>query len=353
MALSAQSVHSLNPKNTELQPHNKIDIHGVARGSCKNCTECPQFISIPGHVLCAYCGCPPARHHKEDPGGLLGSREDMSVPDRRRRDTGSTRSESITSREEESAEESDSTSSGVSSYASRSRRRRRGWRPAWQQTSAPPRVSRLLEEQENKQTNEEEAADRALQLENTWNECDCSPNIYVRPDDPLTLHRNPVYQTTDAIRGKSGYTTGLHIWEVTWPQSSRGTHPVVGVAHKTAPLSEPGYKRLIGSNDTSWGWCLKTKKIYHDSRKFRNGISYPKELDEKLKIPESFYMLLDMDRGTLSFQVLDDFLGVAFSGLRGLELYPVVSAVWGHCEVTLKYIGSHEFGKGSVCGSSS
>ena len=26
-----------------------------------------QFISIPGHVLCAYCGCPPARHGK----GLL------------------------------------------------------------------------------------------------------------------------------------------------------------------------------------------------------------------------------------------------------------------------------------------
>ena len=24
-----------------------------------------------GHVLCAYCGCPPARHTKADPGGLL------------------------------------------------------------------------------------------------------------------------------------------------------------------------------------------------------------------------------------------------------------------------------------------
>jgi SPRY domain-containing SOCS box protein 1/4 len=117
------------------------------------------------------------------------------------------------------------------------------------------------------------------------------------------------------------------------------------VALKVAPLSEPGYKRLIGSNDTSWGWCLKTKKIYHDSRKFRNGIPYPKDLDEKLKIPESFYLLLDADRGTLSFQVDNDFLGVAFSGLRGMELFPVVSAVWGHCEVTLKYIGGHEFSK--------
>lgn len=349
MALSSQSIHSLNPQNTELKPHNKIDIHGVARGSCLNCTECPQFISIPGHVLCAYCGCPPARHYKEDPGGFLGSREELSGAGiagiagidardsrRRRRDTDSGRSESVTSRDGVTASDSDSTSSGVSSYASRGRRKRRGWRPSWQQTIPPPRVTRLLEE---------EPSDRALQLEHTWNELDCSTNIYVRPDDPLTLHRNPVYQTTDGIRGKMGYTAGLHIWEVTWPQSSRGTHPVVGIAEKCAPLSEPGYKRLIGSNDTSWGWCLKTKKIYHDSRKFRNGISYPKDLDEKLKIPESFLMLLDMDRGTLSFQVDNDFLGVAFSGLRGLELYPVVSAVWGHCEVSLKYIGSHEFSK--------
>jgi len=339
MALSAQSVHSLNPKNTELQPHNKIDIHGVARGSCQNCTECPQFISIPGHVLCAYCGCPPARHLKEDPGGLLGSSEDLSVGGRQRhrRDTDSSRSGSPDSREGDTVSESDSTSSGVSSYASRSRRRRRDWRPSWQQTAPPPRVSRLLAEPD---------VSRSSQVENSWNELDCSPNIYVRPDDPFTLHRNPVYQTTDAIRGKKGYSTGLHVWEVTWPLSSRGTHPVVGVAQKTAPLTEPGYKRLIGSNDTSWGWCLKTKKIYHDSRKFRNGLPYPKDLDEKLKVPESFYLLLDADRGTLSFQVDNDFLGIAFSGLRGMELFPVVSAVWGHCEVTIKYCGGHEFGKG-------
>ena len=69
--------------------------------------------------------------------------------------------------------------------------------------AAPPRVTRLLSEAD---------IDRSVQMENTWNELDCSPNIYVRPDDPLTLHRNPVYQTTDAIRGKKGYASGLHVW---------------------------------------------------------------------------------------------------------------------------------------------
>lgn len=356
MALSAQSVHSSNPANTQLKPHNKIDIHGVCRGSCSNCTECPQFISIPGHVLCAYCGCPPARHGKDPPGSIIVNTSTSplnSAHDRKRgrkhkdvsKDSLALRlSDTETSDTEQS--DSDETSSGVSSFASRSHSRRlRTWRPGWQVTLPPPRVSRLLSE---------EPVDMELQLSHTWNGEDSSSNIFVKPDDPLTFHRNPVYQTTDAIRGKgesseeteggyTGFTTGLHVWAVTWPQQSRGTHPVVGVATKECPLTEPGYKRLVGSNVSSWGWCLKTMKIYHDSRKFRCGVSYPRDVSEQLAVPDTFYMLLDMDRGTLSFQVDDDFLGVAFSGLRGEQLFPIVSAVWGHCEVTLTYINSHHF----------
>ena len=99
-------------------------------------------------------------------------------------------------------------------------------------------------------------------------------------------------------------------------------------------------------------------KVYHDSKKFRHGVVYPRDASDKLCVPESFYMILDMDKGTLSFQVREsigcklklfeihsfhvkvrnDFLGVAFSGLRGEELFPIVSAVWGHCEVKLLHI---------------
>ena len=62
-------------------------------------------------------------------------------------------------------------------------------------------------------------------------------------------------------------------------------------------------------------------------------------------------------------KVNNDFLGVAFSGLRGEELFPIVSAVWGHCEVrgplklcfsshftwqvTLTYINGHHFDRES------
>ena len=34
---------------------------------------------------------------------------------------------------------------------------------------------------------------------------------------------------------------------------------------------------------------------------------YPRDIDEKLKVPNSFYMVLDMDRGTLAFQVYSFF----------------------------------------------
>lgn len=46
-----------------------------------------------------------------------------------------------------------------------------------------------------------------------------------------------------------------------------------------------------------------------------------------------------MDEGTLAFIVDNKYLGVAFRGLKGRKLHPIVSAVWGHCEITMKYIG--------------
>jgi len=52
-------------------------------------------------------------------------------------------------------------------------------------------------------------------------------------------------------------------------------------------------------------------------------------------IPDSFLVILDMDEGTLSFMAGDQYLGVAFRGLRGQSLYPAISAVWGHCEVAM------------------
>merc|ERR1712096_6184 len=67
----------------------------------------------------------------------------------------------------------------------------------------------------------------------------------------------------------------------------------------------------------------------------------PRQLtqDETFVVPDKFLIVLDMDEGTLSFVVEGQFLGVAHRGLRGKKVYPIVSAVWGHCEITMKYLG--------------
>ncbi|XP_018912944.1 protein gustavus isoform X2 [Bemisia tabaci] len=183
-------------------------------------------------------------------------------------------------------------------------------------------------------------ASRDVQLKHAWNSEDRSLNIFVKDEDKLTFHRHPVAQSTDCIRGKVGFTKGLHVWEVYWSSRQRGTHAVVGVATQDAPLHSVGYQSLVGSNDMSWGWDLTRNKLYHDSKN-ESEVTYPALLkpDETFIVPDKFLVVLDMDEGTLSFVVDGQYLGVAFRGLKGRKLHPIVSAVWGHCEITMKYIG--------------
>ncbi|XP_016837927.1 protein gustavus isoform X9 [Nasonia vitripennis] len=183
-------------------------------------------------------------------------------------------------------------------------------------------------------------ASRETQVHHSWNADDRSLNIFVKDDDKLTFHRHPVAQSTDCIRGKVGYTKGLHVWELHWSTRQRGTHAVVGVATADAPLHSVGYQSLVGNNELSWGWDLGRNKLYHDSKN-NNGITYPALLkpEESFIVPDKFLVVLDMDEGTLAFVVEGQYLGVAFRGLKGRKLYPIVSAVWGHCEITMKYIG--------------
>lgn len=85
---------------------------------------------------------------------------------------------------------------------------------------------------------------------------------------------------------------------------------------------------------------LVRNKCYHDSKN-AVGWTYPKCAlgDENHLIPDKFYCILDMDEGYMAFASDAEYYGVAFTGLKGRELYPVVSAVWGHCEITIKYLG--------------
>ncbi|XP_008553519.1 protein gustavus isoform X1 [Microplitis demolitor] len=184
------------------------------------------------------------------------------------------------------------------------------------------------------------SATKDTQVHHGWNAEDRSLNIFVKEDDKLTFHRHPVAQSTDCIRGKVGYTKGMHVWEVHWSTRQRGTHAVVGVATAEAPLHSVGYQSLVGNNALSWGWDLTRNRLYHDSKNSQGDV-YPSLLkpDETFVVPDKFLVVLDMDEGTLAFVVDGQYLGVAFRNLKGRKLYPIVSAVWGHCEITMKYIG--------------
>ncbi len=74
------------------------------------------------------------------------------------------------------------------------------------------------------------SASQEVQVQHSWNNDDRSLNIFVKEDNKLIFHRHPVAQSTDAIRGRVGYTRGLHVWEISWAMRQRGHHAVVGVA---------------------------------------------------------------------------------------------------------------------------
>lgn len=198
----------------------------------------------------------------------------------------------------------------------------------------PPRLDLLLDMP---------PASPETQFQHAWNPDDRSLNVFVKEDDKLTFHRHPVAQSTDCIRAKVGYTRGLHVWRIHWPARQRGTHAVVGVASAEAPLHSVGYTALVGSDSESWGWDLGRNRLYHDGKNrpvSTSAPTYPSflEPDESFVLPDCLTVILDMDEGTLSFMVDGQYLGVAFRGLKGKRLYPIVSAVWGHCEVSIRYV---------------
>eukprot|EP00096_Caligus_rogercresseyi_P016332 TRINITY_DN8940_c0_g1_i1.p1 TRINITY_DN8940_c0_g1~~TRINITY_DN8940_c0_g1_i1.p1 ORF type:complete len:254 (-),score=69.49 TRINITY_DN8940_c0_g1_i1:256-1017(-) len=170
----------------------------------------------------------------------------------------------------------------------------------------------------------------------SWNPGDASRNIFIKRCG-FTLHRNPVAQSTDGAKGRTGFSSGRHAWEVIW-EGPLGTVAVLGVASKEAPNQCHGYVPLLGSNEFSWGWNLVDNHLLHNGGSKGN---YPLLNNApKYQVGERIRVILDCDDKTLSFERNYEFLGVAFRGLPDIKLYPAVSAVYGNTEVSMVYIGN-------------
>ena len=108
---------------------------------------------------------------------------------------------------------------------------------------------------------------KLIAFENAWNGNDCSNNIRIL-ENGLTLHRNPVAQCTDGIRGKCGYSRGLHYWTVIWHKPHFGSNATIGVATKREVLQRDGYIGLLGSTCESWGWDMPTRVLKYNGEEF-------------------------------------------------------------------------------------
>lgn len=105
---------------------------------------------------------------------------------------------------------------------------------------------------------------------------------------------------------------------------------MIGVATRDAPLHAVGYQSLVGNSEQSWGWDLGRLKVFHNN--VQVGEHYPAC---QWAVPDTFTMVLDMERGILGYAVQDQWLGWAVTGLKSsTPLYPIASTVWGHCEVS-------------------
>ncbi|KAG8310578.1 protein gustavus-like [Homalodisca vitripennis] len=198
----------------------------------------------------------------------------------------------------------------------------------------PSRVNMLMQSKYPPATYQQE-------LMHAWNSEDCSENIYFKPKYPLTIFRSVPTATFDAVRGKVGFSQGIHFWVIQWPIEHRGFHSMVGVATKDAPLQSEGIDAIVGSNDQSWGWNLETLTLRHNCNTCAD---YPVVIpSDDFEVPESFGVVLDMHEGTVGFVIHlygeTRYLGHAFTGLRGKVLFPIISTSSAPCQITMTYIG--------------
>lgn len=183
--------------------------------------------------------------------------------------------------------------------------------------------------------------DRIRAFKHAWNPSDASRNVFVRANC-FTVHRQPVAQSTDGIRGKIGVNKGAHCWEFCW-EGPLGTCAVIGVATRHAAVHCPGYIALIGSDDQSWGWNLVDNTIMHNGQSYGK---YPRLFNNtpKYQIGERIRMILDHNKGQLYYEKADEFYGMAFAEIPPVRLFPAVCTVYGNTEISMTYLGPPSVG---------
>jgi len=163
----------------------------------------------------------------------------------------------------------------------------------------------------------------------TWDTANRSQSVLlVQFNTQVIFH--PTYSSgTASVFGSIPLVTPHHhYWEVNMLSPIYGTDVMVGLATKainTTPHSH-SYASLLGHDSHSWGFSYQGF-VQHAGKKVAYGNRWGKG--------NTVGVHFDSWRGTVEFYLDKSPLGVAFTGLQGKEVFPIVSSTAAKSEIKL------------------
>jgi len=163
----------------------------------------------------------------------------------------------------------------------------------------------------------------------TWDtSCRSQSVLLVQFNTQVIFH--PTYSSgTAAVIGNSPLSTPHHhYWEVKMMSPVYGTDVMVGLATKAINTTSHthSFASLLGHDTNSWGFSYQGF-VQHGGKKVAYGERWGKG--------NTVGVHYDSWRGTVEFYIDRKPLGMAFTGLQGKEVFPIVSSTAAKSELKL------------------
>ncbi|BFZ03818.1 hypothetical protein BsWGS_06857 [Bradybaena similaris] len=154
-------------------------------------------------------------------------------------------------------------------------------------------------------------------VEWVWDTVQRGDATSLKEQGSLVVFHEDYSSGTTAIRGLKAMDMDQHFWEIKMTTPVYGTDMMIGVGTKNVELNKyhNTFCSMLGSDLDSWGISYDGR-VQHGGRKRK----YCSRFGQGTIIG----VHLDMWHGTLTFFKNRHSLGIAFGGLRGRTLYPMV-----------------------------
>nr|XP_012222498.1 PREDICTED: SPRY domain-containing SOCS box protein 3-like isoform X2 [Linepithema humile] len=164
----------------------------------------------------------------------------------------------------------------------------------------------------------------------TWDEKGSTSSRVKLRDNNSHVTFNPVYSTgTSVVKGEKPLEKERHhFWEILMITQIYGTDVMVGVGTENVRLTNLNghYYSLLGRDQESWGFSYQGY-IMHDGKICKYGTIFGQN--------SIIGIHLDTWSGTLQFFLNRKPLGIAFTRLNNVMLYPLVSSTMAQCIMKL------------------